>query len=419
MSGAADGVYGSATFEAIKKFQAAQGLTVDGICGDATLNLLSDTLDTTLDSTDSSGYAIKFGMSGPDVEELQNILIALGYMSGAADGVAGSATIDAIRSFQSSHGLVADGICGDATFDAINAEAEEFMSSGKSPQQNHQPAPDQNSTAIIGSVIKPGMQGEGVADLQRKLIARGFLSGTADGICGEATVSAIKRFQASVGLVADGIAGVATQSRLNEYAQVESFGDDYPEEIANGGYAEVGSVIKPGMHGEGVTYVQQKLIEHGFLTGHADGIAGDRTVAAIKRFQSSVGLNADGVCGLQTYAALEDIGYNITDTEWIDEVDEVPTLGRSVYVEATAYSPFDPGAGTHTARGNRVRRGIIAVDPRFIPLGTRVYIPGYGEAVADDTGGAIIGNRIDIAFDTYDEAMHFGRQHIEIYILDN
>ena len=133
MSGAADGVYGSATFEAIKKFQAAQGLTVDGICGDATLNLLSDTLDTTLDSTDSSGYAIKFGMSGPDVEELQNILIALGYMSGAADGVAGSATIDAIRSFQSSHGLVADGICGDATFDAINAEAEEFMSSGKSP----------------------------------------------------------------------------------------------------------------------------------------------------------------------------------------------------------------------------------------------------------------------------------------------
>ncbi|MBR2179042.1 MAG: 3D domain-containing protein, partial [Selenomonadaceae bacterium] len=41
------------------------------------------------------------------------------------------------------------------------------------------------------------------------------------------------------------------------------------------------------------------------------------------------------------------------------------------------------------------------------------------EAIADDTGGAIIGNRIDIAFDTYHEAMRFGRQHIEIYILDN
>ena len=337
LSGTADGVYGSATFEAIKKFQAAQGLTVDGICGEATLNLLSDTLDTSLDSSDPSAYAIKLGMVGPDVEELQNVLIALGYMSGAADGVAGPATVAAITSFQSSHGLVPDGVCGSATFDAINAEAEEFMSSGSITPQGH----------------------------------------------------------------------------------VESFGEDYPEEIASGGYAEVGSVIKAGMHGEGVTYVQQKLIEHGFLTGHADGIAGDRTVAAIKRFQSSVGLPADGVCGLQTYAALEDIGYNITDTEWIDEVDEVPTLGRSVYVEATAYSPFDPGAGTHTARGNRVRRGIIAVDPRFIPLGTRVYIPGYGEAVADDTGGAIVGNRIDIAFDTYDEAMHFGRQRIEIYILDN
>ena len=155
------------------------------------------------------------------------------------------------------------------------------------------------------------------------------------------------------------------------------------------------------------------------MTGHADGICGARTVAAIKKFQLSVGLKADGVCGLQTYAALEDADYNLSDTSWSDEIEETPTLGRSVYVEATAYSPFDPGAGTHTARGNVVRRGIIAVDPRFIPLGTRVYIPGYGEAIADDTGGAIKGNRIDIAFDTYDEAMRFGRQHIEIYILDN
>ena len=173
------------------------------------------------------------------------------------------------------------------------------------------------------------------------------------------------------------------------------------------------------MHGEGVADVQRKLIEHGFLSGQADGICGARTVAAIKRFQSSVGLTPDGVCGLQTYAALEDADYNISDTSWTDVVEETPTLGKSVYVEATAYSPFDPGVGTYTARGNVVRRGIIAVDPSFIPLGTRVYIPGYGEAVADDTGGAIRGNRIDIAFDTYDEALSFGRQHIEIYILDN
>ena len=419
LSGNADGIYGSATVEAIKKFQANHGLTVDGICGDETFNLMIADSNLNSNSADNENYAIKFGMRGADVEELQNILIALGYMNGKADGIAGTSTINAIKKFQSTHGLTADGICGTATFDAINIEAENFMSNNQSNDNF-----ETSNEAIIGSTIKPGMRGEGVADLQRKLIARGFLTGQADGICGDGTVAAIKKFQASQGLEPDGIAGVVTLSRLNEFNGVETFeNNDYiPEELPEemnkiGGYAEIGSVIKPGMHGEGVADVQRKLIDHGFLTGHADGICGSRTVAAIKEFQASVGLKADGVCGLQTYAALEDADYNITDTSWNDVVDEMPTLSNSVYVEATAYSPFE--GGSHTARGNVVRRGIIAVDPRFIPLGTRVYIPGYGEAIADDTGGAIIGNRIDIAFDTYAEAMSFGRQHIEIYILDN
>ena len=98
---------------------------------------------------------------------------------------------------------------------------------------------------------------------------------------------------------------------------------------------------------------------------------------------------------------------------------EAGQYGRVMYVEATAYSPQDPGLGKYTARGNLVTYGIISVDPNVIPLGTRVYIPGYGEAVADDTGGAIIGNRIDIAFDTHEEALRFGRQSIEIYIIED
>ena len=340
LTGNADGIYGEKTVNAIKKFQTTQGLEVDGICGDETYNLLLETIDTTINISESESeidveqsddnYVIKYGMQGDDVAELHNILIALGYMDGVADGICGMNTVNAIKKFQSTHGLVADGICGTATFDLINFDAEEFTSGNVS---NEKPTVNENN---------------------------------------------------------------------------------YSSEIA-----EIGSVIKPGMRGEGVAEVQRKLIENGFLTGRADGICGSRTVAAIKRFQESVGLEADGVCGLQTYAALENVGYNISDTSWNESIEETPTLGRSIYVEATAYSPFDPGLGSYTARGNVVRRGIIAVDPYFIPLGTRVYIPGYGEAIADDTGGAIRGNRIDIAFDTYEEAMHFGRQYMEIYILDN
>ena len=79
---------------------------------------------------------------------------------------------------------------------------------------------------------------------------------------------------------------------------------------------------------------------------------------------------------------------------------------------------MDPGMNLHTATGKFLRRGIIAVDPSFIPLGTRGFIPGYGDATADDIGYAIKGNRFDIAFDTHEEALLFGRRSLEIYIYD-
>ena len=53
----------------------------------------------------------------------------------------------------------------------------------------------------------------------------------------------------------------------------------------------------------------------------------------------------------------------------------------------------------------------------MIPLGTRLYIEGYGEAIADDTGGAIVGNRIDLGMDSRDEALDFGRQDVVVHIL--
>ena len=91
---------------------------------------------------------------------------------------------------------------------------------------------------------------------------------------------------------------------------------------------------------------------------------------------------------------------------------------RALYVTATAYSAQDPGNSAYTASGTHVRHGVIAVDPSVIPLGARVFIPGYGEAVAEDIGWGIQGYMIDVAFDTHEEALMFGRQNIEIYLLE-
>lgn len=206
------------------------------------------------------------------------------------------------------------------------------------------------------------------------------------------------------------------------------------------------AALKYGDRGDDVKEIQTYLIAQCLLQGEADGRYGSSTVKAIKDFQSALGLEADGVCGAITYkvlraAAYDEIDiYNFSlndflageggayDVENIVEPEEnyyggedsedLPEFSRVVRVEATAYSRFEDGMSNYTARGNFCRRGVIAVDPNFIPLGTRVYIPGYGYAVADDVGGAIVGNIIDIAFDSVEECYRWGRQHIDIYIID-
>lgn len=86
-------------------------------------------------------------------------------------------------------------------------------------------------------------------------------------------------------------------------------------------------------------------------------------------------------------------------------------------MEATAYLPTDGDGYGITATGIPATYGVAAVDPYVIPLGTRLYIPGYGEAIAADTGGAIIGYRIDLCMESYDECMQFGRRNVTVYIL--
>jgi 3D (Asp-Asp-Asp) domain-containing protein len=80
---------------------------------------------------------------------------------------------------------------------------------------------------------------------------------------------------------------------------------------------------------------------------------------------------------------------------------------------ATAYTH----TGYRTATGTWPSRGTIAVDPRVIPLGTRLYVDGYGEGVAVDTGGFIKGARIDVFMETKDEALSWGRRQVEVKII--
>lgn len=115
---------------------------------------------------------------------------------------------------------------------------------------------------------------------------------------------------------------------------------------------------------------------------------------------------------------------NTITTETITEIEnanliEVSTNQylASYTMEATAYT-----GGEYTAMGltpvrNPNGLSTIAVDPSIIPLGSKVYIPGYGEAIASDTGGAINGYIIDLYMNSYNDAINWGRQSVTLHLI--
>lgn len=165
-----------------------------------------------------------------------------------------------------------------------------------------------------------------------------------------------------------------------------------------------GTVAKIGSKSNKVTEIQAMLTELKIHRGEIDGQFGKQTLAAVKTFQKRSHRSQTGIVDKKLFDLMcKKSGLNFNNY-------------RKVWVmEASAYSPHDPGVNHRTATGVPLRRGVIAVDPMIIPLGTRVYIMGYGFGTAADTGGAIKGNVIDVAFSSRGEALRWGRKYVRVY----
>lgn len=105
-----------------------------------------------------------------------------------------------------------------------------------------------------------------------------------------------------------------------------------------------------------------------------------------------------------------------------DENQSESPEGKTVSANATAYTAHCEGCSGVTATGVDLNADpdakVIAVDPDVIPLGSKVYVEGYGYATADDTGGDIKGDRIDLHVPSKDEAFDFGRQSVDVTIVE-
>jgi N-acetylmuramoyl-L-alanine amidase len=160
--------------------------------------------------------ALKFGNRGSEVRELQAALKLLGFYDDNVDGVFSQSTAVAVSKFQETVGVTADGVVTQDTWNRLFPVANGAMESAidnntptvENPQTNSQEA----QTSF--PVLKRGMRGVAVRDLQERLRAKGFLRSSADGVFGRATQAAVKAAQRQYKLSADGIVGSATWAAL-------------------------------------------------------------------------------------------------------------------------------------------------------------------------------------------------------------
>ncbi|MFC4410400.1 3D domain-containing protein [Chungangia koreensis] len=122
-------------------------------------------------------------------------------------------------------------------------------------------------------------------------------------------------------------------------------------------------------------------------------------------------------------AEVKEVNYEPVTIASVSESAPPAVMGTmEMTVTATAYTAYCPGCSGTTAIGIDLRTNpdqkVIAVDPNVIPLGSRVWVEGYGEAIAGDTGGAIKGNKIDVFIPSYDDAIQWGVKKVKIKVLN-
>ncbi|MDJ0674268.1 MAG: peptidoglycan-binding protein [Calothrix sp. MO_167.B42] len=279
-------VYDFNTEDAVRRFQKASGLTVDGIASTNTLQKLknwrapkvvstttkkpkpattqartSSTVvktTTSTSTTNSSSGKSKFlarGSEGNEVKILQERLRVAGFYYGNANGIFGPITEDAVKKFQAAYKLDVDGIVGPST-------------RSKLPPVGVGYGEDTAKTGIAnGNKLRLGHRGEVVRVVQAQLIKAGYLQGEPNGYYGPYTADAVRRFHANNYLAASGIAGPTTRAKLY-------------------------SVINKDNQGQfDVLEVQRRLRTRGFYKGPLNGKLGNDTKQAIKNAQEFYGIS--------------------------------------------------------------------------------------------------------------------------------
>ncbi|HEX8918555.1 MAG TPA: peptidoglycan-binding protein [Chloroflexota bacterium] len=306
--GGIDGTFGAKTEDAVRAFQMAHGLPADGVAGPQTWEALE-----TVES-------LSQGSTGDGVRQLQLALQRLGSDPGASDGTFGSTTEQAVKSFQSAHGLTADGVVGPDTWGAL--ESAETVSQGSS--------------------------GDLVTRLQRTLQGDGFDPGDVDGTFGSKTEEAVRAFQTARGLQVDGIAGPETWIALDNASTSKTDSDSTKTTTAGPTSStsqpdssptaapDTSSVTPPADVKEKVAdYVKEALDGAHILGGPADVLLDIARIAGIP------GASWEGVSAIVTGEtggeAAGAFGVALDALEWASGIGEVAGVATVIWATFDAF----------------------------------------------------------------------------------
>ena len=162
------------------------------------------------------------GSTGNSVSQLQATLKLLGFYSGEINGSYTAATQNAVAQFQSAAGILSDGIAGPSTWAKLLPAPDEVATIPASqipaPPTAQAPEPQAPAPEVPSGppILRPGIEGPAVSQLQQELTALGYYQGAIDGGYGEFTQAAVRAFQSDRGLVVDAIVGPSTWDALTQ-----------------------------------------------------------------------------------------------------------------------------------------------------------------------------------------------------------